>query len=89
VKLLELLDDQDYKTAYYDPSKDEANIHNIGDQRKPVLTLKHLNRLKRIRALRKLENLKREDLLVIMYGIPDEGADGGMGGGGLGAPGGF
>lgn len=86
MQLLELLDQQDYQTAYYDPATDEANVHNIGDTRKPTLSLRHLNRLKRIRALRKLENLKRQDLLGIMYGIPDEGAD--MGGG-MGGPGGF
>jgi hypothetical protein len=85
MKLLEFLDQQDYKTAYYDPAADEVNVRNINDTRKPVLTLKHLNRLKRIRALRKLEDLKRQDLLGVMYGIPDEPDMGG----GLGGPGGF
>jgi hypothetical protein len=86
VNLFELLDQQDYQTAYYDPAADEASVRNINDTRKPVLSLKHLNRLKRIRALRKLENLKRQDLLGIMYGIPDEAA-GDMGG--MGGPAGF
>ena len=63
MKLLELLDQQDYQTAYYDPSTDVANVKNMNDVRKPVLSLKHLNRLKRIRALRKLEDLKREEFL--------------------------
>jgi hypothetical protein len=85
VILLELLDQQSYETAYYDPAGDVANTRNINDTRKPKLTLKRLNRLKRIRALRKLEDMKREDLLGIMYGIPDEPAMGG----GLGGPGGF
>jgi hypothetical protein len=85
MRLLELLDQQDLQTAYYDPATDESNVRNINDQRKPKLSLRMLNRLKRIRALRKLENLKRQDLLGIMYGIPDEGAD--MGGGMGGAPG--
>ncbi len=88
VKLLELLDQQDYSTAYYDPAGDVANVKNMNDTRRPTLTLKHLNRLKRIRALRKLEDLKRQDLLGIMYSIPDESAMGG-GLGGLGGPGGF
>lgn len=84
MKLLELLDQNDYMTARYDPSEDEANVRSIGDSRKNLLTLKHLNRLKRLRALRGLEDLKRTDLLGIMYGIPDEAEAGGMG-----APGGF
>lgn len=84
MKLLEVLDQQDYDTAYYDPSEDEANVHNINDTRKPVLTLKHLNRLKRLRALRDLEGLKRTDLLGIMYASPDEEAmAGGLGPGGF------
>lgn len=86
MKLLEFMDQQDYQTAYYDPAADEVNVRNINDTRKPALSLKHLNRLKKIRALRKLENLKRQDLLGLMYGIPDEPD---MGAGGMGAPGGF
>ena len=88
MKLLELLDQQDYQSAYYDPSTDVVNAKNMNDTRRPILTLKHLNRLKKIRALRKLEDLKRQDLLGIMYGIPAEDAMGGAGGG-FGAPGGF
>jgi hypothetical protein len=83
VKLLEFLDQKDIETAVYDPAQDQTGVRTPADTRKPRLTLRHLNRLKKIRALRKLENLKREDLLGIMYSAPDEGA------GGLGAPPGF
>lgn len=83
MKLLELLDQQDYQTGYYDPSQDTANIANVNDTRKRVLTFRHLNRLKRLRALRNLENLKRGDLLGVMYGIPDEAQGMGMGPGGF------
>jgi hypothetical protein len=76
MKLLEFLDQEDYATAYYDPSQDEANIRVPNDTRKPKLFLRHLNRLKRIRALNKLEGLKREDLLGVMYAAPDEAAMG-------------
>lgn len=84
--LFEFVDQQDIDTALYDPSEDEVGVRVPNDQRKPTLTLKHLNRLKRVRALHKLENLKREDLLGVMYGIPEEepglgGMGGGMGGG--------
>lgn len=82
MKLLELLDTQDYQTAYYDPAEDEANARHINDTRKPKLTLKHLNRLKKIRQLRKLELLKRQDQFTIQYGVPDDpsGLGGGLGG---------
>jgi hypothetical protein len=76
VKLIEFLDQQDINNALYDPSADQVGVRNPGQTRKPILSLKHLNRLKKIRALRKLENLKREDLLGIMYGAPDEAAGG-------------
>ncbi len=85
MRLLEFLDQQDLSSAYYDPNADEAHVKTINDTRKPKLTLKHLNRLKRIRALRKIEDLKRAGLLSVMYAIPDEGGMGG--GGGFGGPG--
>lgn len=72
--------DQEIATGYYDPAEDNLNRRELDDTRKPVLTLRHLNRLKKMRALRTLENLKREDLLAIMYGAP-AGGDGGFGGG--------
>jgi hypothetical protein len=76
VKLIEFLDQQDINTALYDPSADQVGVRTPSDTRRQRLSLKHLNRLKKIRALRKLENLKREDLLGIMYGAPDEAAGG-------------
>jgi hypothetical protein len=79
MKLNEFNDPQDVSTGYYDPAADKLNKRELSDTRKPVLTLRHLNRLKKMRALRTLENMKREDLLAIMYGAPADG--GGMGGG--------
>lgn len=78
MKLIELqsMDQNDLNTSLYDPSEDQVGVRNPGETRKNRLSLKHLNRLKKIRALRKLENLKREDLLGIMYGAPDEAAGG-------------
>lgn len=78
MKLFEL-DQQDFESGYYDPAEDKVNIRIPTDTRKPVLTLKHLNRLKKMRAVQKLENLKRQDLLKIMYGIPAEDPSAGGG----------
>jgi len=77
--LLEL-EDQDLKTAYYDPLDDKYNVRNPTQTRVPVLTLKAINRLKRLRAVQALEFVKKQDLLKTMYGAPAEE-------GGLGAPG--
>lgn len=77
MKLFEL-EQQDFETGYYDPAEDKVEIRLPTDTRKPLLTLKHLNRLKKMRAVQKLENLKRQDLLKIMYGQPpaEEGGGG-------------
>lgn len=82
MKLLEFINSEEISTGYYDPARDEINRRELGDTRKPKLTLRSLNRLKKMRALKQLEALKREDLLVIMYGeSPGQGGMGGMGGG--------
>jgi hypothetical protein len=76
VKLLEF-DANDISTGYYDPARDEVNRASLRDTRKPKLTLRDLNRLKKMRALQQLERLKREDLLAVMYAAPEEGGMGG------------
>lgn len=62
--------------TYYSPEDDRFAIQSIDDTRKPRLTLQHLNRLKKMRAARNLENLVRRDILGLLYGAPAEG--GGM-----------
>ena len=66
-------------TGYYDPAADTLNARKLTDTRKAVLTLADLNRLKKMRALKKLEKHKRQDLLGIMYAAPEAPPGGGMG----------
>jgi hypothetical protein len=80
MKLFELAAD-DLTTAYYDPAQDKISGRDLGDTRKPKLTLRKINRLKKMRALDTLENLKKQDLLAVMYGQPEgdpNAAPGGM-----------
>ena len=56
--------------GYYSPDQDNYNIHQLGDTRRPRVTLRHLNQLKRMRAAKKLENLVRRDILGLMYSTP-------------------
>lgn len=77
MKLVEFIEDTDIETAVYDPSRDRINARSRSDTRKPKLTLMTLNRLKKLRALRKLEAFKRQDLLAVMYGQPSEEQGGG------------
>jgi hypothetical protein len=69
----------DFDATYYEPSEDQFAIQQLDDTRRPRLTLKHLNRLKKMRAARDLENLVRRDVLNMLYGTPPA-ETGGMGG---------
>jgi hypothetical protein len=56
----------------YDPSQDEYTRAELGDTRKPVLTLRMVNRLKKIRATKKLEMAKKDQLMGVMYAVKPE-----------------
>ena len=62
--------------AYYDPAKDEQSKAKLTDTRRPRLTLKHLNTLRRIKEIRKLELLGKKETLSQIYAAP--AAEGGM-----------
>jgi len=65
---------------YQDIGKDVQTQAHISDTRKIRMTLKNLNKLKKMRAAQDLENHMRMDSLEIIYGTPDEAAGGGLGG---------
>lgn len=56
--------------AYYSPELDTYGQAQLDDTRKPRLTLKHLNKLKKMRAARDIENLARRDTLQLLYSTP-------------------
>jgi hypothetical protein len=58
--------------VYIDPNEDEFMKAHSDDARKPRLTLRHINRLKKIRAMSNLENVKKSSVISAMYGIPKE-----------------
>ena len=60
--------------------QDKIMQRDVKDSRKPTITLFHLNRLKKMRAAKDLENLMRGDFMEIIYGIPSEEQAGGEGG---------
>jgi hypothetical protein len=57
--------------GYTDPNDDVTRKAKLGQNRRPILTLRQVNKLKKIRATKKLEQMKRNELLSIMYGIPE------------------
>lgn len=68
MRLFELHDAIETKSALYDPALDVVNTRHTSDTRKSKLFLTHINKLKKMRELKKLQNIKREDLMSIMYG---------------------
>ncbi len=54
----------------YTANDDDMHKMQFGDTRKPKITLKMLNRLKMIRAAKKIEILQKQSLLGTMYGAP-------------------
>jgi hypothetical protein len=64
------------ETGFYDATKDDFNSHSTNDTRKPKLTLKMINRLKKIRSTKNLEMTKKQNLLGIMYGLGSAEEDG-------------
>ncbi len=62
----------------YNPEDDKMSQATMDDTRKQRLTLKDLNRLKKLRAFRKLEALKAQDHLAMIYGQGDGDDDGAL-----------
>ena len=58
--------------GFYDPKKDILGRRNLDDTRKPEITLKMLNRLKKIRATRRRALLKRLEVAKVMYADPNQ-----------------
>ena len=66
--------------GYQDVGKDKFTQAQSYDTRKPRMSLRNLNKLKKMRAAQDLENHMRMDTLEIIYGTPEEEAAGGLGG---------
>ena len=64
---------------FRDNDKDIVMKRGLENSRKPTITLMNLNKLKKMRAAKDLENLIRGDFLEIIYGSDkDESAGGGF-----------
>lgn len=68
----------EFDGSYVDLAQDRHQMHKSTDTRKPTFTLKHLNKLKKMRTAEDLERMMRMDTLEIIYGSPADEA-GGMG----------
>jgi len=59
-------------------NNDHFMQRRLRDSRKPTITLRVLNKLKRMRAAKDIENMTRNGFLQTIYGMPDESSGGGM-----------
>lgn len=52
------------------PEDDIAGTQSPDNKRKPVLTLRHINKLKRMKLAQQSEQEKRKSLITLMYAAP-------------------
>jgi len=71
----------EFDMEYRDLANDRQDQAHVSDTRKTRMTLRNLNKLKKMRAAQDLENAMRMDTLEIIYGAAGEEA--GMSPGGL------
>lgn len=67
-KLNESEGESDEGLGVYNPEEDAVQKRELDDTRKPKLTLRMINRLKKIRATKALELAKKDEFLGQMYG---------------------
>ncbi len=56
--------------ARQDPADDDFVRQSDEHRRKPVITLRHINKLKRMKMAQRAEQEKRKTLLGLMYAAP-------------------
>lgn len=59
---------KDFLLENYFPEDDRANSRELTDTRRPRLTLRHLNKLRKIKELKKLEMAAHKQFVQDMYG---------------------
>jgi hypothetical protein len=68
-------------TEFYNPDADQMDVISRTDTRKQRLTLKSLNKLRRIKEIKKAEEHEYVSFVTKMYGPGDVADTGGMMGG--------
>lgn len=72
---------KDQSGSFYDATEDKLGRFDLTDKRKPQITLKLLNKLKKMRANRRIEMKKKTDLVGVMYADAEDDQGGGGGDG--------
>ena len=64
----------EFDGRYYSPEDDKFTQQHLMSDRQTRITLTHLNKLKKMRAAKDLEDLVHADYLEMQYAPPAEGA---------------
>ena len=75
-EIKKLNESEEPDTSLYDPAEDEIRKAHLDDTRKPSLTLRMINRLKKMRASKRVEHARKQEFLGVMYGKPKEDEEG-------------
>ena len=62
------IDDLEKENIGYDPVNDKLNFIDKKKSAGPILTLRHINKLRKMAEFRKYERSAREKLFGVMYG---------------------
>jgi len=57
--------------SMYDPT-DDKTAYKLNDTRRPKLTLRHLNKLRKYREFKQSEMAQRDAIVAIVYQTPEE-----------------
>jgi len=57
---------------YYFPEDDDSVSREMGDTRRPRLTLRHLNKIRKVKEMRKLETAAHKEFVQSMYGSQED-----------------
>ena len=66
---------EDVLNESYWAEDDKMNQADMSQTRRPRLTLRHLNKLRKITELKKLENEAHAEFVRTMYSEPEEGGE--------------
>ena len=61
----------EFLREYYDEKDDDYMVVNIDHRRRPRITLRHLQKLRKTRSIEDLEQKQRIDDVAYIYGRPD------------------
>jgi hypothetical protein len=61
-------------TEFYNPENDAWQRRNKGDTRKAKLTLEQLNKLRKVREIKRAEEIEHNKFVRVMYATPTQEA---------------